>query len=131
MTKKIRILFLAANPVDSRRFLLDEEFREISEKIQIGTGRDSFELVSEWAVRPSDLQKALLRCRPHIVHFSGRGNEAEGIILEDNRRKSKPVDKQAIANLFKILKDNVLIVVLNGCYAKNQATELSEIIDYT
>jgi tetratricopeptide (TPR) repeat protein len=132
MTKKIKILFLAANPLDSRhRFLLDEEFREISEKIQNGTDRDSFELISEWAVRSSDLQKALLRHRPHIVHFSGRGNETEGIVLEDNLRKSKLVNKQAVANLFKILKDNILVVVLNGCYVKNQATELSKTIDCT
>ncbi len=132
MSKKIKILFLAANPVDSRRrFLLGEEFREISEKIQIGTDRDSFEIISEWAVRSSDLQKALLRHRPHIVHFSGRGSETEGIILEDNLRKSRPVNKQAVANLFKLLKDNILVVVLNGCYAKDQATELSKTINCT
>lgn len=132
MADKIKILFLAANPVDvSRHSRLGKEFREIYEKIRIGANRDSFELISELAVRPSDLQKVLQIHCPHIVHFSGRGHAAEGILLEDDFGKAKLVDKRAFANLFGILKENILIVVLNACYARNQAKLISRTIDFT
>jgi hypothetical protein len=132
MNEKIKILFLAANPVDATyRLRLDKEIREIETKIQIGSNRDSFELISQWALRPNDLQEALLKYRPQIVHFSGHGSSSQEIILEDNVGNSRPVGKEALANLFKILKDNVQIVVLNACYAKNQAEALNQTIDYT
>jgi hypothetical protein len=74
MAERIKVLFLATNPTDiSSRLRLDKEIREISQKISMGTIRDMFDLVSEWAVRPSDLQQALLRHRPNILHFN-RGN---------------------------------------------------------
>lgn len=132
MNKRIKVLFLAANPVDAGyRLRLDEEIREIGKKLRIGEHRDSFELVSEWAVRPSDLEEALLRHKPHIVHFSGHGSKTQGIALEDDAGKTRLINKQAIASLFKILKDNIRLVVLNACYAKDQAEGLTDTIDYT
>src|SRR5437588_4246939 len=98
MHEKIRILFLAANPVDTTRLRLDKEIREIENKIQIGTNRDSFELISSWSLRASDLQESLLRYKPQIVHFSGHGSSNQEIILEDNFGNSKPVSKEALSN---------------------------------
>jgi CHAT domain-containing protein len=132
MTEKIRVLFLAANPVDGKYHArLDEEAREIDEKIQQGTKRDSFEVISRWAVRPSDLQKLLLRHQPHIVHFSGHGSKTEGIILEDNEGNMKPVSKEALIGLFRTLKDNIRIVFLNACHSKRQIDGLRATIDFT
>lgn len=132
MVDKIKVLFLAANPVDAGfRLRLDEEIREIGKKLRIGEFRDSFELVSEWAVRASDLQEALLRHRPHIVHFSGHGTRTEGIVLEDSAGNMKPVNKVALARLFELLKENIQVIVLNACYAEDQAKGLAQTIDYT
>ncbi len=36
--------------------------------------RDSVELESRWAVRPSDLLQALNEAEPRVVHFSGHGS---------------------------------------------------------
>ena len=44
MTEKIRILFLSANPWTTSRILVDEEAREIFERIQEGPYREWFEL---------------------------------------------------------------------------------------
>jgi hypothetical protein len=131
MTDKIKILFLGASPTNVHHLRLDEEVREIESKIMAASQRDMFELKSQWAVRPTDLQEALLRFKPHIVHFSGHGSQAEEIILEDNDGKSRPVSKHALINLFKILKDNIRIIVLNSCYSRPQAEALSEVIDFT
>ena len=35
--------------------------------------RDSFELVTRWAVQPLDLLRGLRRLKPTVVHFSGHG----------------------------------------------------------
>lgn len=69
----IKILFLAANPLDTDRLRLDEEFRAIDEALRKSAFRDHFDLLSHWAVRVDDLQELLLRHQPDIVHFSGHG----------------------------------------------------------
>lgn len=132
MAKKIKILFLAANPVDMKyRLRLDKEYKEIRKMLRVGKERDSFELVSEWAVTPNDLHEVLLTHEPHIIHFSGHGSKTEGIALEDESGNTFLLNKQAFANLLKTLKDNIRVVVLNACYAKDQAEALREIIDFT
>ncbi|MEK6300528.1 MAG: tetratricopeptide repeat protein [Acidobacteriota bacterium] len=128
----MKILFLAANPVDViSRLRTDEEFREISQKIHSGSLADQFELIPELAVRPGDLQAALLRHQPDIVHFSGHGSPSGGIILENETGKRQVVSREALADLFRILKDNLRVVVLNACYAKDQAQALTGTIDFT
>ena len=131
MDDKIRILFLAANPADITRLRLDEEAREIDKKIRSADYRDNFELIPQLAVRPSDLQEALMRRKPHIVHFSGHGNRTEGILLQDDQGNATPLRKEVLGNLFKILRDNIRVVVLNACYSKLQSRSITETIDYT
>ena len=72
------MLFLAANPAGTPPLKLDEEIRQITAKIRAAEYRDSLELVSRWAVRPDDLQQALLEVKPHVVHFSGHGEFRRG-----------------------------------------------------
>jgi hypothetical protein len=128
---KIKVLFLAANPSDTGRLRLDEEARQIFEGLEMGTARDEFELVHHLAVRVSDLQRILLRHKPHVVHFSGHGSEVGEIVLEDDFSNSKQVSKGALAKLFKLHKDNIRIVFLNACFMKDQAQAISEVIDFT
>src|ERR1700730_18483498 len=108
MGEKMKILFLAANPKDSATPLrLDEEIREIHSKIRAGEFRDSFELVSRWAVRPLDLLQVFNEVQPHIVHFSGHGSRKAELILENDEANAKPVSEAALVSLFKNVKDNV------------------------
>lgn len=132
MTDKIKVLFLAANPVDVEyRPNLDQEARRVYERIRVGTQRDRFEFITQWAVRPDALQEILMEVKPHIVHFSGHGSKTQGIILQDYAGNMVPVGKNALAALFRHLKDNVRVVVLNSCYSKAQIQPLSQTIDYT
>lgn len=131
MTEKIKILFMAANPADSRyRIFLDQQVREIEQMIQLGVNRDTFELISEWVVSLDDLHKALLKHMPTIVHFSGHGRDNRGIILEDDGN-TKLVSKQTLASLFSPFKDTLRIVVLHASYSKSQADALQSTIDFT
>jgi CHAT domain len=131
MAEKIRILFLSANPWTTSRILVDEEAREISERIQEGPCRDKFELHKCEAIRPSDLQKLLLKHQPHIVHFSGHGTKKERIILGGERGRGKTVDQQGLTDVFALYKKHVRFVLLNACFTKAQARSLSEVIDYS
>lgn len=126
---KIRVLFLAANPEDTKPLALDEEIREIEAKVRASEYRDSLDLIQKWAVRPDDLQQALLQHKPHIVHFSGHGTASSQIVLKDAHGKARPVSEKALVGLFTTLKDNVRVVVLNACYSKSQAEAVTQVID--
>jgi hypothetical protein len=43
--------------------------------------------------------------------------------------KPKPVSKEALIHLFRALKDNIRVVVLNACFSKPQADAITEEID--
>jgi len=128
---KVKVLFLAANPGGTQPLKLDAEIRQITAKVRAAEYRDSLELVSRWAVRPDDLLQALLEVKPHVVHFSGHGSSAAELILLDDRGNPKPVSQEALVHLFRTLKDNVRVVVLNACYSRPQAEALAETIDCT
>jgi hypothetical protein len=130
MTKKIRILFLSANPWTTSRILVDEEAREIFERIQEGPYRARFELFNHAATRPIDLQKLLLFYRPHIVHFSGHGNKKQKLILGGTPGRGKTVDREGLVELLALYNSHLRLVLLNACFTKIQARLISEVIDY-
>jgi CHAT domain-containing protein len=125
----VRILFLAANPKDTDRLRLDEEVRTIDERLREADYRDRLVLVPHFAVRREDLQQALLRYQPHVVHFSGHGSTSGAIILEDSSGQSSEVSPEALGGLFGILEDNLVCVVLNACYSATQAEAVSAGVD--
>ncbi len=128
-TMKQKILFLAANPTGTTALALDEECRQITEKIRAAAHRDSLELITRWAVRPEDLLQHLNEHRPHVVHFSGHGTATEEIVLLDKDRNPKTVSAPALKQLFATLKDNIRVVVLNACFSKQQASAITEVVD--
>jgi hypothetical protein len=127
--RKVKILFLAAMPDDQLRLRLDQEYREIGEKIRASKCRDQLELKSEWAVRVKDLHDLLLREKPHILHFSGHGAVGGGLLFVDDAGNSQPVSEVALSKLFRILKDSLRVVVLNACFSAPQAKAITTAID--
>ena len=151
MTKKI--LILVANSKNTSRQQFEEQVREIDNGLQRAQHRDQFELVQRWAVRPRDIQRAMLDVKPQIVHFLGRAagsqerelenesdqklvpcpedaTESEGLVFEDESGQVKLVRGQALAELCKLFADKLMCVVLNGCYSKEQAEEIAKYIPY-
>lgn len=126
---KVTILFLAANPQGTDHLGLDEEIRSITEKIRASDKRDTLDLISAWAVRPDDLLQKLNEHKPQVVHFSGHGTHVGEIVLVDNSDLPKPVDVTALEALFRVLKDNVQVVILNACYSEVQARAIAKVID--
>lgn len=131
MGKRIRILFLSADPANvDPRPPRGKEFREIAKRIRIGSERDAFKIVSEWAVRDIDLQEALLKHNPDILHLSVHGSQ-KGIVLENEQGNFKPVPKKALRGLLDLFKDKIKVVFFNGRCSKSQREALNGVIDYT
>jgi hypothetical protein len=126
---RIRILFLAANPVTTNALKLTQELRQIEEQLSAVRHRDTVEFIPRLAVRTDDLQRALQEVEPHIVHFSGHGDEGEGICLESPEGISDRVDQASLVELLGILKNNIRLVVLNACRTWSLAEAIATNID--
>jgi CHAT domain len=124
------ILILAANPKGTKQLRLDQEVRDIEEGLERAKKRDQFVVVSKLAVRPRDIQRAMLDINPSIVHFSGHGTEDEGLVFEDETGSSKLVDGEALAGLFELFAEQLDCVILNGCYSEVQAEAIAQHVNY-
>ncbi len=131
MTEKIRILFLSANPWTTSRILVDEEAREIFERIQEGPYRERFELHKHTATRAIDLQRLLLLHKPHIVHFSGHASKKHKLILGGAPGRGKTIDQQGLVDVLGLYNHHLRLVLLNACFTKTQARSIANVIDYS
>jgi AAA-like domain len=124
------VLFLGAEPKDMGQKRLGQELRDITEGLQRSAKRDRFDLQQKWAVRPRDIQRAMLEVKPHILHFAGHGEGEDGLVFEDDAGNSNLVNGAALAGLFELFADRLNCVVLNGCYSEVQAQAISQHIPY-
>jgi hypothetical protein len=124
-----KILILSANPKDTSRLRLDREVREIQDTIKLAKNREQFELVTTWAVRVKDLRRKLLEHKPTIVHFSGHGSGADGLVLENDLGQMQLVNTESLAELFGLFQDTIECVLLNACYSEEQANAIHLSID--
>lgn len=126
--QKTRILIIAANPWDTKRLELDEEYREIKEILQASKHRDDFELEYAPAANDDDLRRQLLNFDPHIVHFSGHG-ELQGLYFRNDAGNAQLIRKEALERLFALFKDKINCIVLNACYSEEQAQAFAKHIE--
>jgi hypothetical protein len=131
MSDKIKILYLAANPRDTSHLRVQEEARDLQERIRLGPRREDFEVILCLAVRPRDLLRGLQEVQPHIIHFSGHGNLDKQIVLQDDVGKSCPVAPEDLAGLAELFKTNLKVALISCCYGRPQAEALSRVLDFT
>ena len=120
MTNKIRILLVAANPVDSNHLALPKEFREIEEAIKRTKHGQLFEIRQTGATRYQDLRRQLLDYQPHILHFSGHGS-TQGLLLEDDNGKLKVASNTRLSTLFKYSNRQLQCLIFNACDSQTLA----------
>ena len=124
----IKVLLLSANPIDAP-LSIDEEFRAIDAKIRGSDHRDDVQLILHGAVRLEDIPGLLMRYKPHVVHFSGHGDKV-AIELTTTDGTGRLVPPDALADIFRVLKDNVRVVLLNACDSAPQAEAIVSVIDF-
>jgi hypothetical protein len=121
LPEQIKVLFMAANPLDQQQLRLDEEVRAINEMLTKSKHRDAVKLESRWAVRPLDVLQAINELRPRVVHFSGHGSDQDEIVFQDNEGQTKLVSKEAIVQTMAAASGDIKLVFFNTCYSHNQA----------
>ncbi|WP_088889069.1 CHAT domain-containing protein [Leptolyngbya ohadii] len=125
-----KILFLASNPQGTDRLRLDEEVREIKEGLARSQDRERFQLETRLAVRAKDFYQAFLDIQPQIIHFSGHGAGDQGLVLEDDSGKLKPVSTDALARFFGVFESGQIeCVLMNACYSEIQANAIHQFVD--
>jgi hypothetical protein len=129
MTEPLRILVLAANPLETNRLALDAEHRLLRNKMRDNAAAGNCELLVEWAARLKDLKDRLASHDPHVVHFAGHGTR-DGISLEDDDGNGSPVTKEQLADLFRSSGGHLRLVVLNACFSAVQAEAINQAVDY-
>jgi hypothetical protein len=132
MHQKLKVLFLAADPFrDGARRELEEETRAIERAVQQGRAHDVLEFVSHFATRMDDVQDALRRHQPRIVHFVGHGDAPGVIRLGDEQGRPQPVGREGLREMLGDVRDPVRVLVLNGADTLAAVQALSEVADYT
>ena len=147
-SRKIKVLFLAANPDSTRPLSLGEEARRIEDEIRASACRDAIEFISKWAVQPEDLQRVLLSHRPEVLHFSGHGGRDGELLLERESDRASggatrhlvsdasvedvfpgSVGKGVLIRLIRALEGELRVILLNACFSMSQARDLAECVD--
>ncbi len=130
------ILFVASAPYDMAKLQLEKEFVRISQSLQ--NGSVDYSLKAEFAIKPQELQMAVLKHQPRIVHFSGHGadansnNKSGGIFLQDDKGEAQLVSGEALAGMFGVLlrKIKIEVVLLNSCYSEEQAKAIVQHVPF-
>ncbi len=128
--EKIKVLFLASNPIGTSTLSLDKELRLITRKIRSSEYRDAIDLIPCLATQADDLLDYLNQYRPDILHFSGHGSPDGEILLMDQDGSPMPVSPQALKQLLEDSKDKIRLVLLNACYTSGPTEAIQEVIDY-
>ena len=127
--KKIRVLFVAAEPANLKRSYTAYEFSEIHSMLLREGFSNRLEIIQIPDTSPKKLTTYLLEYQPNIVHFSGHGDK-EGIYLSDDNRQKVLVSKEKLGEVFDLFKDVVGCVFLNACYSAPQTSRIKESISY-
>lgn len=125
--RQMRILFLAAEPTGQAALRLGAEVRDIQQRLKLSAKRDQFKLEARFATRPTDLTEGLVELEPHLVHFSGHGDEDGSICLENAVGGLHPVEPKALAQIFSAC-GGIDCVILNACHSARQVEALVAVV---
>jgi TPR repeat protein len=132
--EKVDILFFSADPNSApphghgSRLLLDDEVREIGQKVRTARYRDDLALDTRWATRTDDLLLALNETKPQVVHFSGHGGTGGLVLVGSDASRPHPVDAGALVRLFRVFRGDIRLVVLNACFSLPQAEAIADVV---
>jgi len=117
---EITVLFLASSPEDLEPLRLDQETREIQQRLRASKHRDSIKVEWRLARQLRDLMDDLNETRPHVVHFSGHGNQRE-LAFENADGDTKSLSNELLAQLLSASSDRIRLAVFNSCQSAAQA----------
>lgn len=90
--------------------------------------RDAFEIYDIPSCRIRDINQALNRFHPTILHFSGHSDN-DGLCFENDQGLSQVVPQEALAGVFRH-HTWLKLVILNSCSAASQAQVIADRVGY-
>lgn len=118
------ILVLAANPLGTPRLRLEEDAGLIRDRLALAGATTPLVVRAEWAVRPEDLSRLLLRHDPVILHLGAHGEVSGDVVLEGADRRPHLLSPEALAGLLGVVRGRLECVVLSCCWSLQRADEL-------
>lgn len=131
--RHVEVLFFAADPLSVApstrpRLLIDEEAREIRQKVRMSLYRNRLKLNTHWAARTDDLVQALNETQPQVVHFSGHGGGRGLVLVAADGTREHRVDTDDLQEFFRVFRGRIRLVVLNACLSLPQAQAIAEVV---
>jgi hypothetical protein len=151
--KQKTLLFMGANPPNTRTLQLEVEHSRISAKLN-----NVYKIEVEKFTSATDIPELIVSKEPNIIHFSGHGKDpnsgesgvqdrAIGYILPDNysqkggivvfdedMRQMKVVEDGVLDYLFKAAVNElgipIEVVVFNSCFSESQAKVICKYVGY-
>lgn len=115
--EKLRILYLTSNPDFKNLLRTDAEVNSVLKVLRASKYRDLVDLQVRPAATPQDLLDGINDVRPHVVHFSGHGNE--GLLLFDNASLDRPehiiVEFDTLGEILAATSSPPKLLVMNAC----------------
>jgi hypothetical protein len=133
-TPVYRILVLDADARLTRgeaRTTVEECIRSVVGGFQSAANRELFEFTAVTSGREIDLVEDVLNRKPHIVHlFDGGGPSRDRPRGEYRAGRTEGLSEQMLQALLRVPVDAAKVVVLDGCFARDQAQPLTRNFDY-
>ena len=124
-----KIIFVAANPLNTGRLQLDFEQGKLVDEFLLGRAREQFEfLPPKLAVNVSQFLR-IEDDAPYVIHFSGHGDR-EGIYIQDGKNAPEPASNEFLDLFFEDMKGITELVIMNSCLSATQACIISKHIPY-
>lgn len=131
--RKLKVLFFAADPYSlppgtTPRLALDEDIRQIRQKIRMSKYRDAIEVDLRLAARLDDMLQALDEVKPDVVHFSGHGWDEGLVVMDRDGFDSQDLDAVFLTELFQTFRGNIRLVLLNACKSDVVADAIAGVV---
>lgn len=130
MDEKVSVLFISANPVENEMLHQDEELRGITEELVMSERKALYKVESIWAARGDDVVRAVLRLKPHVIHFSGHGRAGDPLLRGIHAADPRELPVALLAQTLQNTPERVSGVVLNCCDSGQQAAELARAVPW-
>ncbi len=120
----LTIVLASASPAHDVRLRVDQEFRQINEKLRGSRHRDRLRIIQVPAVRFEDLRTALMEHEPDILHLSCHGEPDGSLRFESTDTGAQIVPKKNFIKLLRALGNNLRLVVINACHSAELARDI-------
>lgn len=119
--RPLTILFLTADPRQVSQARLEQETRDIRQRLRHTRARTGFRLEQCCPQSLEDIDQALRDIAPHIVHFCGHsvgqhGQAQAGLRLADASGQLQPIPPETLAALLAPFADQIDCLFFNSCY---------------